>query len=140
MNDLVVAGAIGAISGSRSMLGPALVARQVAPRLPQSITTLMAIGEMAADKHPATPDRTSALPLIGRMVMGGSAAAMYARRDRRVPAAIVGAAAAVAFTFAAFHLRRLATERLHVPNLAAGLIEDALAVGIGALVLRTARA
>jgi uncharacterized membrane protein len=138
MNDLVVAGAIGAVTGSRSMLGPALVAGQVAPPVPRSLVTLLAIGEMAADKHPATPNRTSALPLIGRMVMGGWAAAAHARRDRRVQAAIVGGAAAVAFTFAAFQLRRLATERLHVPNIAAGLVEDALAFSIGALVLRNA--
>jgi hypothetical protein len=77
-------------------------------------------------------------PLIGRMVTGGWAAAAHARRGRRVEAAIVGGAAAVAFTFAAFHLRRLATERLHVPNVAAGLIEDGLALAIGALVLRGA--
>jgi uncharacterized membrane protein len=138
MNDLAVAFGIGALSGSRSMLGPALVGRRLAPAVAQRVLTLLAAGEMVADKSTLIPARTEVLPLAGRVTTGALAAAGLARRDRRVAAAVAGAMGALAGTYAWYHLRRLATVRLGLSNMAAGLAEDALAVGAGALLLRAA--
>ncbi|MGH9310283.1 MAG: DUF4126 domain-containing protein, partial [Vicinamibacterales bacterium] len=72
---IVIAGALGAVSGSRSMLAPALVARahHASPAAP--ILALLAGGEMMADKMPFIPSRTDALPLAGRIVSGALAGA-----------------------------------------------------------------
>jgi len=146
---LVSAAALGAICGIRSMAGPALLARGLAgpdggldpgivERLLASegtakLLALMAGGEMLADKSSLIPDRTNALPLAGRALMGSLTAGAYAihhRRSALMPAA-VGAAAAVVATFAAFHLRRFASEELNVPDRLMGLIEDGILVAVG---------
>jgi uncharacterized membrane protein len=137
MNEAAVAFGIGAICGSRSMLGPALVGRCALPTTAQRVLTMMAAGEMAADKSAHMPARTEAMPLIGRLALGALAAGAYASPRRRIEAAFAGAAGALAGTFAWYHLRRLATIRLGLPNTLAGLAEDALAVGAGTLLLRS---
>jgi uncharacterized membrane protein len=97
------------------------------------VLALLAGGEMVADKTDMVGDRTSAVPLLGRAVMGSLAAAAFAANRRQnifVPAA-VGAAAAIGSTYAAFHLRRMASERFDVPDRLLGMIEDAIVVGVG---------
>jgi uncharacterized membrane protein len=91
----------------------------------------LSAAELAADKLPSIPRRTLPLPLAGRAASGAFVGQAAARRGGLVPA-LVGAAAAVAAAFAAYHLRRLATDRLGVPNVVAGLAEDALALAAGA--------
>jgi uncharacterized membrane protein len=136
MNDFALAFGIGAISGSRSMLGPTLVGHLRLPAAAQRALTAMAAGEMVADKLPWIPARTDSLPLAGRIGLGALAAAAAVRRDRRLIAGIAGAAGALVGTYAWYHLRRAATHRLGVPGVAAGLAEDALATAAGTLLLR----
>lgn len=96
------------------------------------VMAFFAGGEMLADKAPFVPDRTSAVPLIGRAVMGSLTAAAFAVHRRTpvlVPAA-VGAASAIASTFIAYHARRYASDHLEVPDQLLGLIEDAIVLGI----------
>jgi len=138
MSELARAWGIGALSGSRSMLGPAVVAQS---KLSPSMATLLSLflgGELVADKSPSIGARTDALPLTGRRVLGAAAAAGSARRHR-VPAALAGAAGALAATYACYHLRRFATTRLRIPNAVAGMLEDAAAVGAGAMLARAVR-
>src|SRR5690606_37133749 len=138
--------ALGAITGVRSMAAPALLAYELAeegepaPRvaaqrllsspIASRVLALLAGGEMAADKSPRTPDRTSPGPLIGRAVIGSLTAETYAasRRHQVLLPALVGAGAAVASAFAAFHVRTYVTERLKAPDKLIGMIEDALVV------------
>jgi uncharacterized membrane protein len=143
---LMTAAALGAISGMRSMAAPALLTHELAERgshldgstlgrllsseSTSRVLSLFAGGEMLADKMSFVPDRTSALPLVGRAVIGSLTAAAYAVHRRRsvvLPAAI-GAAAAIASTFAAFHIRRFAAERFHIPDRLLGMAEDAVVV------------
>ena len=100
------------------------------PRLGQ-VLALAAAGELLADKTPLVPARTRAMPLLGRAlcgaIAGGSAAAVQPGEPARAPAPdvlLAGALGAVAGTLAGYHLRRLATRRLGLPDLAVALLED----------------
>jgi uncharacterized membrane protein len=136
MNDLIRALGMGAVSGARSMLGPAMTATSAPAK---AIGSMAAAGEMAADKSTGIGARTDSLPLSGRIVSGAYAAAAVARPGRRLQAAAVGAAGALAATFALYHARRFATERLRVSNAVAGLVEDVLAVSLGLYLTRARR-
>jgi uncharacterized membrane protein len=128
VNDLALAYGIGALSGARSMLGPALVAHEGMPGYAERLLAAMATAEMLADKSPRIASRLDPLPLAGRVVAGALAAAGAAHRGRRVSAAVMGAAGALSAAYICYHLRRLATTKLGVPNAVAGLAEDALAI------------
>lgn len=154
MTDLMSIAGLGAVSGARSMLGPALVAQAINQSSPWNrwdglsgaigsptavrALALLAAGELIADKLPGTPSRTGAFPLLGRLASGALLGAVLAR-DRRaasIAAGMLGAACG-AFGFAA--LRKLASERNGVPNAAAGLGEDALVLAAGWLLTRGIR-
>ena len=151
MKAFALALGIGAVAGSRSMLAPALVmnARRglsgSAAGGPHPgrggaaawVMAAAAAGEMVADKTPGIPSRTETLPLSGRIASGAAAAASLAAPGRRLQAAAGGAAGALVGTFALYHLRRLITRRLGLPDAAAGLAEDALAVGAGLMLMRS---
>jgi uncharacterized membrane protein len=145
-NDHVVltAVALGTIAGLRSMAAPALLTHELSAHsrrkdrstLEKLITSdgvarvmaLLAGGEMLADKSPDMPNRTDAVPLAGRALLGSLSAAAFASHKKQsiaLPAA-VGAISAVASTFASFHLRRLASEHYKVPDQVFGLVEDAI--------------
>jgi uncharacterized membrane protein len=145
---ILKAAALGAIAGMRSMAAPALLTHEFAEQGPDigdgrferllssdgvaRVMALFAGGEMLADKSEFIPDRTSPLPLVGRAVIGSLTAAAFAVHRRHpvfVPAA-VGAASAIASTFAAYHLRRYAREELNVPDKLLGLVEDAIVVAV----------
>ena len=102
-----------------------------------TVLTLMAAGELAADKVPSIPARTEPGPLIGRALSGASAgAALSVARDRSAGAgAALGAVAALVGTFAGYHARRALTgdDRLLDPPVA--LLEDALVIAGGQLLL-----
>jgi uncharacterized membrane protein/uncharacterized protein (UPF0548 family) len=155
MRQLGMAFGFGMVSGSRSMLAPALVSQSFAtshdllerrgpaadlltrPRVVQ-LLPLLAAGEVVADKLPWTPPRTQAISLAGRTGSGALVGAAIAAPENRAAAAIAGAAGALAATYGLYHLRRMATER-RVPGWLAALTEDALAFGFGLLLLRRGR-
>ncbi len=151
MRDLMIAFGIGAVCGARSMLGPALVANVAAPLGAPAgnptggpfnppgagwLTLALAAGEMLADKAASIPARTTPLPLVGRVATGALSAAAWAPPGDRRRWAAAGMLGALTGTVALFHVRRLARQRLHVPNVALGLAEDALAVTAGLLLLQ----
>ena len=136
MNALITAGAFGAVSGSRSMLGPALVARAVSSSPPLArILSYLAAGEMAADKLPTIPARTDTLPLFGRIVSGAIVGASVCSRRQRVACALTGAAGALVAAYALTAGRRIAAQR-QIPNAVAGAFEDVLALGAGLWLVR----
>ena len=125
--------AIGTITGMRSMAGAAALAAQHGGLLKRA-TALLAAGEMAADKTSAVGNRTDALPLAGRAVMGAVLGGLVAREhhDGVLLGGLLGAATAVIATHLAFQLR---TRQL--PSTAAGgMVEDAIVVGAGMLYAR----
>ena len=146
------AAALGWAVGMRSMTPPAVLARGLArglrPRrqpgkaLASAVRwlPLAAAGEMAADKLPAMPDRTSPPVLAGRVLSGAAvgAALGQARRTRPVAGALAGVAGAVASSFVMMRLRQRVGRRLDLPDAAVAVAEDALAVGLSLVVVRSA--
>jgi uncharacterized membrane protein len=100
------------------------------------LVTLLAIGELVADKLPNTPARTAPVGLIARIVMGGACGAAVAiAKGMGWPLAIaVACAGAIAGTFAGYHVRHALVSRGHLPDLAVALGEDLFAI-LGGLVL-----
>lgn len=154
-NPYLLAAGFGAIVGVRSMAGPMLLSRgllrrgasiphtgvvaRLASRPLARGLTAFAISEMAGDKFKRMPDRTRA-PLLGmRLASGALAGVAVGRVHNRntFASAAVGAAAAVAATFASlFVRRRLAQATRLSPGIALGVVgavEDAaiLAGGYG---------
>lgn len=131
---------LGAVAGMRSMAPLAAVSRRLSqgaveaegvaqralarPQVARALT-LAAAGELVADKMPFIPARIDPLPLAGRIVSGGLAAwaATSRARGSRAGAALVGACAAAATTFLAYHLR-VSLDREGAPALLVALAED----------------
>lgn len=148
-NPFLLAAGFGAIVGMRSMLGPMLISRALVRRgasVPQSgvvgrlasrsvanTLTALAVSEMAGDKYHRTPNRTAA-PLLG-MRMGASAltgAAVGRLHGRNaIGTAAVALAVSVAASFASLFFRRRLAGSAHIPQSAAGLVEDVAAVAAG---------
>ncbi|HVE72122.1 MAG TPA: DUF4126 family protein [Thermoanaerobaculia bacterium] len=133
---------LAAATGARTMTGLAATARVIRggepitaqpARFVASGSVASAIGalaamELLADKLPGIPNRTDALPLLGRAAAGaliGATIAAASRRDR-VQGAAIGAVVAVIAARLSFHARRALAEQL--PATLAALVEDA-AVG-----------
>lgn len=146
--NLACAAGIGAVSGLRSMAGPAIVSEAASRNIVRlrktpmawlasdraaRVSAVLAVGEMIADKLPFTPDRTGAPMLAVRAAAGalcGYAICGKGRsRSNGVAAALVGGLAALATSYAGLHYRK------RLPSIAAALLEDAVAVGSGAAVI-----
>ena len=141
---LLRAAALGAASGSRSTAGVtavALASRRGDPgRLASglgstggtSVSGVLALGELVADKLPFVPSRLSAPALGGRVLLGGTAAAAEARRDGHDPVlpALIGAAGAVGAAVLGSRLRGVAAQRFGSDKPGA-FAEDGLAALLG---------
>ncbi|GEL73771.1 DUF1990 family protein [Myxococcus virescens] len=144
---------LGVLAGMRSMSAPALASRWLTKTQPDSedrlartlahpwtprVLGLLAVGELVADKLPMAPPRVAAVPLTGRMLSGALAAASVTterQRGVRLAAAALGALAALASSWAFYSLRRTATKKLGVPDVAVALTEDALLAGLASRLL-----
>jgi uncharacterized membrane protein len=141
---------IGVVAGLRSMTAPAIVtwaARRRTLRVSGSSLLSMAIGsgshraielalgELLADKLPFTPNRISPGPLAWRVVTGDASGAAIATSIRRpvVEGAVLGSLGALAGAFAGYYARKAATRRRS--GLASALVEDAIAIALGAAVV-----
>ena len=147
---------LGAISGLRSLSGPAFVSRAASrgdlnldgttlaflgsPRVSKALL-LMALAELLGDKLPVTPSRTALLPLLGRAASGGLVgAASFVSEGRRASTGILlGSSAAIAAAFAGEWLRTLAVEKTALPGPIVALAEDAIVLLIGFRMLRGVR-
>ncbi len=132
------AAALAAVTGGRTTLGPALVARRKARRgWLRSAAYLAAAAELIGDKLPRTPNRTAPVGLAFRLVSGACVARALLRRRGRAAAfgaVALGATAAIAGAFAGLRLRLALTRRLGggaVANAVAGTIEDAALLAVG---------
>ena len=121
---------IGAMTGMRSMAGAAAIAAR-RRGLMRSVMTLLAAGEMAADKTSIVGNRTDAFPITGRAVMGALLGGLVARdnRDGVLVGGLLGAATAVLAAHLAYQLRT----RMPLSTGAGGVLEDAIVIGTGML-------
>lgn len=140
---LLLAAGLGALTGMRSMSALAFlsgtlrqhpdrrngqVVRLLSSRTTSNVLGVLAAGELAADKAPIVPDRTEPPALFGRLALGalcGYAVAEHLRGPK-VAASLLGSAAALGSTYAAFNLRKGASNQTDAPDTLLGLAEDAL--------------
>lgn len=93
--------------------------------------TLLAVGELAADKSPKTGNRTDPVPLVARLCMGGLVGAIVAAGldGPGIEGVILGVAGAMVGTYGGFLIRRDLVQRLGRKDWQVALVEDAIAVG-----------
>jgi uncharacterized membrane protein len=140
---------IGAVASARSMtpMASLAAARLAGRRTPGELVLLdrplfrfgalaMGVGELLGDKMKTAPDRTVFLGLLARVMSAGisGAALAPAGRERARAAAAVGTA--VPLAYATLAARKQAMRRIGQTR--SGLIEDALVVSAGALVVALA--
>lgn len=146
---------MGLVAGMRSMTAPAQVSHHLTRLQPSPLAdsplafmgrsdvatgfTVLAAGEMIGDKLPFTPNRTDPPGLIARALSGALVGAALATHEKKCPysGATLGAVAAVAGTFAAYHLRKTVRETLQTPDFPVAIGEDAVAVAGGQCVLES---
>jgi uncharacterized membrane protein/uncharacterized protein (UPF0548 family) len=146
---------LGAVAGMRSQLPIALLglesyrgrfnpgrswlARRLAAPGGVTAAVLASVGELVGDKLPVIPDRTRSGPFTGRVAIGSLVgAAVYQDADRPAAyGAVVGAVAAAASTLALARVRTALGRRTPLPDLAWGVVEDALALTLGLLAVRS---
>jgi uncharacterized membrane protein len=115
---------IGVISGLRSLLAPAAIA--------VAIFSILAIGELVADKLPKTPKRTAFAPLLARMLLGGlSGASLCAAAGKSLLAgALLGGTGAVVGAFVGYEIRRRIVNNLHIKDFFVAICEDFVAIAL----------
>jgi uncharacterized membrane protein len=93
---------------------------------------------MVGDKLPNAPDRTAPPVLAGRVLNGALVGAILAKTNRGslLTGAVVGSLGAVAGSYAALYLRKLADERSDLQEPWTGVVEDVLTVATGQALLR----
>ncbi len=146
---LSLAVGIGAVAGLRPMTAPAVIAWAakrkwihlgsspfvtiISARASRRITEL-AISELIADKLPFTPSRLNPGPLASRIASGAICGAAVCGAVKRPLAegALLGGLGAIAAAFAGYHVRKRLSRDM--PDFAVGLLEDALAIGGGAVI------
>ena len=135
---------IGILAGLRSLTAPAIIAwgvylgrlRLEGPlaligSVPSvAVLTLLAAGELVADKLPGTPNRTAPLGLIARVVTGGLSGACIAAAAGQGAfiGALPGAVGGVAGCFAGYQARTRLVKALGTSDIYVALLEDLAAV------------
>jgi uncharacterized membrane protein len=149
---LLLAFLIGVIGGLRTMTAPTVVAwaanrhwlnlhnsslALMGSTIAVALFTLLALGELVVDKLPSTPSRTKLVGLIARSVFGGlSGAAVAAAGAQSIALGVVlGVAGAITGAFAGYEARKRLVRALKVPDFVIALVEDAIAIGGGLLIV-----
>jgi len=143
---------LGVVGGLRSVTGPAVVAWAtnrhwltlhdsllafMGSTAAVAVWTVLALGELVADKLPSTPSRTRSPGLIARGVLGGLSGACVAVAGAQSAAlgAVLGAAGGISGAFAGYEIRVRLVRALEVPDLVIAVLEDAVAIGGGFLIV-----
>ena len=146
---LLFSALIGAVASARSMTPMATIAaaRLLGRRTPGHLALLdrpvfemgalaMGVGELFGDKMKTAPDRTVFLGLLARVMSAGIAGAALAPRSREQAGAMIAIATAVPLAYLTLAGRERAMARMGQTR--SGLIEDALVVVAGAMVVALA--
>jgi uncharacterized membrane protein len=138
---------IGVVAGLRSLMAPAVVSWAahlgwlklhgsplafMGSTLAVAIFSLLAIGELIADKLPKTPKRTTPAPLFARILMGGlCGACLYASANQSLfVGALFGGIGGVIGAFGGYEIRRRLGNKLNVKDIFIALCEDLIAIGL----------
>jgi uncharacterized membrane protein len=143
---------IGVVAGLRSLTAPAVVAWAahrgwlslngtplsfLGTTAAVAIFTLLACAELVADQLPSTPSRLKPPGLIARIILGGLSGAAVALAGGQSIAwgAVLGLSGGIAGAFAGYQVRSRLVRMLKVPDLVIALLEDAVAIGGGLLIV-----
>ena len=102
-----------------------------------AIFSLLAIGELAADKLPAIPKRTAPAPLTGRLITGGlCGACLCAAAAKSVLAGmLLGGTGGIAGAFVGYQTRKQLVTNLRIHDFVVAVCEDLLAIGLALFVV-----
>jgi uncharacterized membrane protein len=141
---LVLALLIGVVAGLRSLTAPAVVAWAALLRwinlngtwaswvghpVTVTILTILAVVELAADKHPKTPSRTTVPSFVARITLGAFAGAAIGTAWGYTWSALgAGIVGAVLGTLGGYQARRRLVAAHGGHDLPVALLEDAIAV------------
>ena len=143
---------LGVVCGLRSMIGPAVIcwgAHLGWLQLDHSrlaflhtivslvVFTVLALGELVADKLPKTGARTAPGPLAVRFISGAlCGAALCLSASRPVVAGIIGGGVgAIAGSFGGYRVRHWLTTARALPDFPIAATEDLIALALGLLVV-----
>jgi len=147
--------ALSTLAGMRSLAAPALLSHHLSKhpaagltgsplrfmQLTQvaTLTKVLAAAEMTGDKMPGIPNRIAPAALAARAATGGlvGATLFKANQDSMVQGAVIGAAAAMAATFASFYLRKALVRSTGITDSIFGMLEDTLVMRSGVAALKS---
>jgi uncharacterized membrane protein len=149
---LLLALLIGVVTGLRSLTGPAIVAWAahrhwinlhdsavsfMGSTVAVAIFTLLALGELVADKLPSIPSRTTVAGLIPRIVLGGlcGAAVTVAGLQSSALGGVLGAVGGIIGAFGGYQLRARLVATRKVPDFVVACLEDVVAIAGGLLIV-----
>ena len=95
-----------------------------------AVFSLLAIGELVADKLPTTPKRTAPAPLLARITTGGLCGACLCAAVGKslLAGALLGGIGGVVGAFLGYGIRRRLD--LHIKDLVVAVCEDMVAVSL----------
>jgi uncharacterized membrane protein len=144
MFPYVVSFLIGVVAGLRSMTAPAAVSwgarlgwlqlqntslAFLGAAIAPYIFSLLAVGELTADKLPRTPSRKTPVPFACRILTGAlCGAALGASNDALIGGLIAGALGAVAGALGGYEFRTRLVRATGGKDLPVALLEDAIAI------------
>jgi uncharacterized membrane protein len=148
----VFAFGIGIVAGLRSLTAPAVVAWSaylnwlnlhgsplvfMGSTAAVAIFSLLAIGELIADKLPTMAKRTAPAPLIARIITGGLCGACLCAAAGKllIVGALLGGMGGVIGAFVGYAVRKRLVNNLHIKDFVVAVCEDALAVGLALLLV-----
>jgi len=143
---------IGIVAGLRSLLAPAVIAWAahfdllnlnasplafMGSRTAAVIFSILAVGELIADKLPATPKRTTLAPLLARVLLGAlsGASLCLAAGTSLLVGALLGGIGGVIGAFVGYEVRRRIVNNLHIKDIFVALCEDAVAIGLACFIV-----
>jgi uncharacterized membrane protein len=94
--------------------------------------SVLAIGELIADKLPTMAKRTAPAPLIARIITGGLCGACLCAATGKLLAAgaLLGGIGGVAGAFLGYDIRRRLVNDAHIKDSVVAVCEDVVAVGL----------
>jgi uncharacterized membrane protein len=149
---LLFAFLIGVVGGLRALTAPAVTSwaaylgwlnlvnsplKFMASMITVVFFTILALVELVTDQLPSTPARTKPAGLIPRILLGGLCGAAVASAGGQSLAlgAVLGAVGGVAGAFAGYEVRTRLVKALGAPDFVIAVLEDAVAIGGGLLLL-----
>jgi uncharacterized membrane protein len=102
-----------------------------------AIFSLLAIGELVADKLPKTPKRTAPAPLAARVITGGlcGASLCEAAGESLLFGALLGGIGGVIGAFVGYDIRRRLVNNLKITDFLVAICEDLMAIGLAWLLI-----